>query len=111
MGGHGRRERQSNEEDHELLTVTTRLQLGAVEIGDFARRALAEADQDVEQFLARHQRGDWGEVDATGQAHNDHAAARDLDVTSYYRLATGVILTVTTDYDRSVTRVDLFGGP
>ncbi len=87
-----------------------KLPLGQIEISDFARRALAEADQDVEQFLARHQRGDWGEVDATGKAHNDHAATHGLDVTSYYRLATGVILTVTTEYDRAVTRVELLSG-
>lgn len=84
------------------------LSLGKIEITDFARRALVEADQDVEQFLARHQRGDWGEVDATGRAYNDDAAANDLDVTSFYRLATGVILTVTTEYDRLFTRVELF---
>ena len=91
--------------------MTAWLRLGAVAVSDFARRALAEADQDVEQFLARHQRGDWGELDATGQAHNDHAAVHDLAVTSFYRLATGTILTVTTEYDRSITRVDLFSGP
>ncbi|MDQ3548788.1 MAG: hypothetical protein M3439_08205 [Chloroflexota bacterium] len=87
-----------------------KLPLGQIEISDFARRALAEADQDVEQFLARHQRGDWGEVDATGKAHNDHAATHDLDVTSYYRLTTGVILTITTEYDRAVTCVELLSG-
>ena len=87
-----------------------RLPLGRIVISDFARRALTEADQDVEQFLARHQRGDWGEVDATGRNHNDHAAVHNLDVTSYYRLATGVILTITTEYDRAVTRVELFSG-
>lgn len=84
------------------------LPLGHIQIADFARRALAEADQDVEQFLALHQHGDWGEVDAIGKAHNDHAATHDLDVTSFYRLATGVILTITTEYDRAVTRVELF---
>lgn len=84
------------------------LQLGRIEIADFARRALAEAGQDVEPFLARHQHGDWGEVDHTGKSHNDHAAAHDLDVTSFYRLTTGVILTITTEFDRTVTRVELF---
>ncbi len=87
-----------------------KLPLGQIEISDFARRALAEADQDMEQFLARHQRCDWGEVDAIGKAHNDHAATHNLDVTSFYRLETGVILTITTEYDRAVTRVELFSG-
>lgn len=82
-------------------------QLGEITISDFARRASAESGEDLQSFLARHQRGDWGEVDATGQLHNDHAVSHDLDVTSYYRLATGVVLTVTTEYDRAFTRVDL----
>jgi hypothetical protein len=86
------------------------ISLGRITVSDFARRALAEADHEVEPFLARHARGDWGEVDAIGQAHNDHAAARDLDVTSYYRLPTGVIITITTEFDRSFTRVELFSG-
>lgn len=86
------------------------LSLGQIDISDFAHRALAEANQDIEQFLARHQRGDWGEVDAIGKAHNDHAAIHDLDVTSYYRLVTGVILTITTEYDRAVTHIELLSG-
>lgn len=61
----------------------------------------------MEQFLARHQRGDWGEVDTTNKAHNDAATTRNLDVTSYFRLATGVILTITTEYDHAATRVEL----
>jgi hypothetical protein len=69
-----------------------------------------EADQDVEQSLARHQRGDWGEVDATGKAHNDYASTHGLDVTSYYRLVASVILTITTEYDRAVTHVELLSG-
>lgn len=85
-------------------------QLGRIVISDFAARALAETDEAVGQFLARHQRGDWGEVDATGTAFNNHAAANDLDVTSYYRLRTGVILTITTEFDRAMTRVELFSG-
>ena len=50
---------------------------------------------------------EWGEVDAAGTAHNDDAAANDLDVTSYYHLATGVILTIATECDHKDTRVDL----
>jgi hypothetical protein len=82
--------------------------LGWIEVSGFARRALTEADQDVEQFLARHQHGNWGDVDAWGKQQNDHAATHRLDVTSYYRLATGVVLTVTTEYDRAIIRVELF---
>ena len=91
-----------------MTDARTRLTLGRIEISEFARRALSEADQDVEPFLARHQRGDWGEVDATGAAHNDQAARCGFDVTSYYRLKTGVIITITTEYDRVVTRVELW---
>jgi hypothetical protein len=86
------------------------LSLGQIDISDFAHRALREANQDVEQFLARHQRGDWGEVDAAGEAHNVHAAAHDLDVTSYFRLAIGVVLTITTEFDRAFTHVELLSG-
>lgn len=86
----------------------TPLPLGRIDVADFARRALAEVDSGVKRFLERHQRGDWGEVDAIGRAHNDYAASHDLDGTSYYRLTTGMILTITTKYDRAMTRVALF---
>jgi hypothetical protein len=86
------------------------ISLGRITVSGFSRRALAEADRGVEQILARHACGDWGEADATGQAHNDCAAAHDLDVTSYYRLASEVIIAITTEFDRSFTRVELFSG-
>jgi hypothetical protein len=85
------------------------ISLGRIIASDFSRRAPAEADRDVEQILARHAHGDWGKVDATGEAHNDFAA-HDLDVTSYFRLASGVIIAITTEFDRSLTHVELFSG-
>jgi hypothetical protein len=82
--------------------------LGQIDISDVARRALVDADQDVAPFLARHQRGDRGEVDDICKAHNNAAAIHDLDVTCYYQLATGAVLTVMPEYDRAVTRVNVY---
>ena len=90
-----------------MNTYNLSLRIGQLTVSDLARHALTEADQDLERFLARHQRCDWGEVDTTGKTFNDDAAANGLDVTSYYRLATGVILTITTEFDREYSRVDL----
>lgn len=53
--------------------------------------------------LDRHQRGDWGEVDAHDKAQNDFSLEHGLRVLSAYSTSAGVSFWVITEADRSVT--------
>jgi len=94
----------------EQPTTRTPLPLGKIVVSEFARRALVEAGLDAVGLLARHQQGDWGELNAQGRRWNDAAAREGGEVSSYYRLPTGVIVQVVTDPDRSLTVVQLPSG-
>ncbi len=68
-----------------------------------ALAALTDSGQNAVHFLARHLRGDWGDVDtADGQA-NDHALMHHGRLLSAYVLNTGERLWIITEWDRSAT--------
>jgi hypothetical protein len=69
------------------------LKLGRIVATPGALTALSRAGQRAADFLLRHQRGDWGDVDADDAAANDRAAAGGGEqVLSAYRLRTGTPL-------------------
>jgi len=70
-----------------------------------AIEALADSNQSPMEYVARHIKGDWGEVcDEDRQANED--ALRDGErLLSVYRTARGVKIWVITEHDRSVTTV------
>ena len=71
--------------------------------------ALRRSGQSAAEFLARHQRGDWGEVPAGDAALNDEAVAHEGDtdqqqrVLSAYTTRLGDRLWIVTEWDRSVS--------
>lgn len=65
--------------------------------------ALAEAEQNAMHFLARHLRGDWGDLDPADRLANDHALTHHGQLLSAYTLSTGEHLWIITEWDRSVT--------
>lgn len=67
--------------------------------------ALAQVGQTPEQFLRRHQVGDWGIVDEADRKENDFSVQEGLRILSAYRLATKVKIWVITEWDRSVTTI------
>jgi SAM-dependent methyltransferase len=79
--------------------------LGAIETSSAASAALAAARLDPAVFLARHQRGDWGDVDEQQRQYNDWASQHDGIIWSTYKLCDDVELLVSTAADRSYTRV------
>src|SRR5690242_11622405 len=81
--------------------------VGAVEITARARVALADAAVDPAVLVARHQRGDWGEVDEHDRAYNEFSLRHGHGFISLYRLPAGVALAVRTTADRSRTLVFL----
>ena len=60
---------------------------------------------EVIRALARHQSGDWGDVDAEDQQENEYALGRRLRLLSAYHSRTGVKFWIITEADRSATTV------
>jgi hypothetical protein len=65
--------------------------------------ALNEALQSPDEFLERHQTGDWSEMVEEDQKENQNAVERGNRVFSSYKLSTGQKIWVITEWDRSVT--------
>jgi hypothetical protein len=83
-----------------------RLELGRIVATPGALTALSRAGQRAADFLVRHQRGDWGDVDAHDAAANDRADTTGGERVLYaYRLRTAVRVWVITEADRSATTV------
>jgi malonyl-CoA O-methyltransferase len=81
--------------------------LGSIEITAAASAALAQAVADPAVYLARHQRGDWGDVEEWVGPHNEWALEHQGIIRSTYKLLGGTSLSVATARDRSHTRVML----
>jgi|GEM_PF-998538 len=77
--------------------------LGSVVV---TRGALAELDdEDRSDALARHARGDWGEVSPEDWADNELALRESLRLLSVYRTAAGLAFWIITEADRSATTI------
>jgi SAM-dependent methyltransferase len=84
-----------------------RLGPGSIRITPAATAALADADIAPAVLVSRHQRGDWGQVEARQRRVNEWTLQYGGIIRSRYRLATGLVLLVATATDRSYTRVML----
>ena len=76
---------------------------GAVVATPGALEALHTAQQNAVYFLARHLRGDWGELDDPDTQANNHALTCRGRLLSAYTLNTGEKLWIITEADRSST--------
>ena len=92
-----------------VLPSKPRFQLGQIVATPGAIDALTKSGQQPAEFLARHQYGDWGELDEEDRKSNDAAIAHEGDVDqqdrilSAYRTRLNVKIWVITERDRSVT--------
>jgi hypothetical protein len=77
--------------------------LGRVVATPGALEALAQASQSPWEFLARHARGDWGDVSEGDCQANDQALKDGSRLLSAYQTKTGTRLWVVTEADRSST--------
>jgi hypothetical protein len=68
-----------------------------------ALEALADAEQTPIEFVARHVRGDWGEVCEDDKQANEEALQHGERLLSAYRTVKGVKLWIITEADRSST--------
>jgi hypothetical protein len=70
-----------------------------------ALEALGQAGQLLFHFLARHARGDWGELCPADKRANDRALREGDRLLSAYKTSTGERLWVITEADRSATTI------
>ena len=83
--------------------ATFRFPLGRVVATPGALAALTQAGADPRRLLARHARGDWGDLDAEDRAANERAIATGERLLSAYRLPSGDRVWIITEADRSST--------
>lgn len=81
------------------------ISLGRVVGTPAALEALAAAGADVLDLLARHARGDWGDLGAEDKRLNDRAVKEGSRLLSAYLVGDGVKVWIITEADRSVTTV------
>ena len=55
--------------------------------------------------IARHLRGDWGELDKDDRRENDLSLEKGFRLVSVYRTAAGLRFYIITEHDRSVTTI------
>ena len=83
--------------------TTVPLPLGRMGATDAARKALAEAGENAEDYFLRHNAGDHGDATEEQKQRNKDAPANGDRIISIYHLSTGVPVCVATETDRSVT--------
>ena len=78
--------------------------LGQIVATPSALAALEKAGQTPLDFLSRHVRGDWGELDEHDRKENELSLKRGFRLLSSYRVSSGdTKVWVITEADRSVT--------
>jgi hypothetical protein len=82
-----------------------RFALGQILATPGALNALEEAGDDARAFLARHQSGDWGNLDEHDKRENELSIQRGFRIISAYTTSKGVKLWVITEADRSSTTI------
>jgi hypothetical protein len=79
--------------------------LGQVFLTIGAREALAEAKQLPGEFLARHQKGDWGDVCKDDWKENELSVKEGFRILSSYRTSKNVKIWCITEACRSSTTI------
>jgi len=79
------------------------LPLGQIVSTPGALAAFQEANVHPYFLLARHQHGDWGELDEEDWQLNDAAVEDGSRILSAYVLSTGIKIWIITEWDRSAT--------
>jgi hypothetical protein len=87
------------------MQLAAKFPLGRLVATPGALEAMEASGQTPEFFLARHQSGDWGEVNDEDRQLNEEASIHGDRILSAYRTLRGVKLWIITEADRSVTTI------
>jgi hypothetical protein len=90
-----------------LAPHESKFEIGEIVVTPTATAALAALGQSVEDVLARHQAGDWGEVSEQLRAVNERGLAEQFNLQSVYAISSGEQLVVITTADRTLTMIHL----
>ena len=82
---------------------TPLIPLGRVVATPGALSALETTGENPAEFLHRHERGDWGELDPEDLRANDRALRDETRILSAYRLVDKTRIWIITEADRSST--------
>jgi hypothetical protein len=85
--------------------ATAKFPLGQTLATPGALEALQAAGQDPADLLARHNAGDWGDLDAEDKQENELSLKQGFRLLSAYHLTTGVKVWIITEADRSATTI------
>ena len=80
-------------------------QLGRIVATPGALRALEAAGQQPAEFLDRHVKGDWGELDDEDKRENEFSVRNGLRILSAYTTTAGEKIWIITEADRSATTI------
>lgn len=70
-----------------------------------ALQAFQDANQTPAEFLARHLKGDWEDLEDADKQENELSLKKGFRLLSTYRLTTGTKIWVITEADRSATTI------
>ena len=82
-----------------------RIRLGQIVATPAALEALKQSGQTPIEFLARHRKGDWGDVCGEDWQTNDDAVECGDRLLSAYKTRNDVKLWIITEWDRSATTI------
>ncbi|HUQ94625.1 MAG TPA: hypothetical protein VM120_23285 [Bryobacteraceae bacterium] len=85
--------------------TSQKFHLGKVVATPGALSALAAVGQSPQEFVSRHQGGDWGEVDEHDARENETSLQQGFRLLSAYTLKDGTRIWVITEADRSSTTI------
>ena len=86
-----------------LVPMDAKFFPGVIAITPGALDAFKQTGDELQVFLDRHLRGDWGELDAHDRRVNEHALVNSLRLLSAYTLSDGTSFWIITEADRSVS--------
>jgi len=84
-----------------------RFDVGEIVITPAASGALAANEMILDDLLARHQAGDWGDVSAQVREVNERGLAEQFNLQSTYALPDSRRLVVVTNRQRTATTIHL----
>ena len=86
-----------------LVPIDARFFPGVLVITPGALEAFKRTGEEIQPFLTRHLRGDWGDLDSHDRKENEYSLRRGLCLLSAYALHDGTTIWVITEADRSAT--------
>jgi hypothetical protein len=78
-------------------------ELGRIVATPGALQALQKAEQQPAEFLDRHVKGDWGDLDDEDKQENEFSVRNGFRILSAYTTSAGEKIWIITEADRSAT--------